>query len=137
MGGIIETRDRNAALVADNKANPRYCETYFHPPGQAPRLAWDNRERVCFQCGKAGRRPPAQEKLERPNLVGYAKVPGLDGILKRKKISRNEMAARLGVNAYTLRGWALGRARCPLDQRLRLARLLGVSEDELLREGAD
>ena len=136
MGGIIETRDRNAALVAENKANPRYCETLYHPPGEAPRLVWANRGRVCLSCERAGRTPPAREKPERPNLIGYAKVPGLDGILKRKKISRNEMAARLGVNAYTLRGWALGRARCPLGQRLRLARLLGVSEDELLK-GAD
>lgn len=52
---------------------------------------------------------------------------------KRAKLSQEELAARVGVSRQAVSKWELGEATPELDKLLALARVFGVTTDELLK----
>lgn len=53
---------------------------------------------------------------------------------KQAKLSQEELAARVGVSRQAVSKWELGEATPELDKLLALARVFGVTTDELLSE---
>ena len=53
---------------------------------------------------------------------------------KRARLSQEELAAKVGVSRQAVSKWELGDATPEVDKLLALARVFGVTTDELLRE---
>jgi len=55
----------------------------------------------------------------------------LDKILKEQGRAQAWLAKKLGVSKATVNSWAKGKARCPDKYKPQVAKLLGVSVEEL------
>lgn len=56
---------------------------------------------------------------------------------REKKLSQEELAARVGVSRQAVSKWELGEAAPDINKLLALARAFGVTTDHLLDEGAE
>lgn len=59
----------------------------------------------------------------------------LESELRAQKVTRIELAARMGVARQTLHKWMTGKRPWPADRKSQAAVLLGVPRAELFEEG--
>ena len=128
---------RRAAL-AESKRNPRKGEC-------GHRLSADNAGPLCGPCLTRWRRerplesPPKARRLVRQATKtrrgSYVFLPGLKEARRRSGLTKSALAAAVGISDRTINKWCSQATRAPVEAIGPLAKVLGVTEDELKGEG--
>ena len=60
------------------------------------------------------------------------KYPNIENERIKSRITKQSMAAKIGVSTYTLKSWQSGKSEIPATKIVALAELFGVTTDYIL-----